>query len=154
VDFCCELTDGAALRPVQESDAGALSAAFQANRAYLSKREPIRPEEFYTTEGQLAVIRSRRAEMEAGTALPMVLAKGGTILGLLNLSSIVRGAFQNAHIGYWIDQAAQSKGLMTAAVGSAAVLARDALGLHRLEAATLILNAASQRVLEKNGFEA
>jgi hypothetical protein len=38
----------------------------------------------------------QRAEMSAGTGLPMVLAKEGTILGLLTLSSIVRGAFQNA----------------------------------------------------------
>ena len=43
---------------------------------------------------------------------------------------------------------------MTAAVAAAGDIAKDELGLHRLEAATLVHNVASQRVLEKNGFEA
>jgi [ribosomal protein S5]-alanine N-acetyltransferase len=43
---------------------------------------------------------------------------------------------------------------MTAAVGTGIKVARDDLGLHRLEAATLLHNIASQRVLDKNGFEA
>ena len=84
----------------------------------------------------------------------MVLSAKGSIVGLLTLSSIVRGAFQNAHVGYWLAQSAQGTGLMTAAVVSAIKVARDHLGLHRLEAATLVHNVASQRVLEKNGFEA
>jgi len=40
------------------------------------------------------------------------------------------------------------------AVGELIGLAFGELGLHRLEAGTLIDNLASQRVLEKNGFEA
>lgn len=83
----------------------------------------------------------------------MVLARGGSIVGLLTLSSIGRGAFQNAHLGYWIDQGVQGNGVMTAAVGAAADIAKAVLNLHRLEAATLVHNTASQRVLEKNGFE-
>jgi ribosomal-protein-alanine N-acetyltransferase len=154
VDFSRELTDGTVLRPVQESDAPALAAAFQDNRAYLAPWEPIRPDDFYTVAGQQEVIARRRAELEAGTSLPMVLAGKGGILGLLTFSSIVRGAFQNAHVGYWTAQRAQGAGLMTAAVATGINVARDDLGLHRLEAATLLHNVASQRVLDKNGFEA
>lgn len=84
----------------------------------------------------------------------MVLARNDSIVGLLTLSSIVRGAFQNAHLGYWISHASQGAGIMTAAVGAAINIAAVDLGLHRLEAATLVHNTASQRVLEKNGFEA
>jgi [ribosomal protein S5]-alanine N-acetyltransferase len=154
MDFSHELADGAVLRTVQESDAGALAVAVQANRAHLASWEPIRPEEYYTVAGQQEVIARRRAEFDAGTALPMVLAGKGSILGVLNLSSIVRGAFQNAHVGYWTAQWAQGAGLMTAAVGAAIKIAKEDLGLHRLEAATLLHNVASQRVLDKNGFEA
>jgi len=154
VDFSRELADGIVLRPVQESDAPALAAAFQANRAHLAPWEPVRPEDFYTVAGQQEVIARRRAELDAGTALPMVLAGKGSILGVLNLSSIVRGAFQNAHVGYWTAQWAQGADLMTAAVGAAIKIAKEDLGLHRLEAATLLHNVASQRVLDKNGFEA
>ena len=154
MDFSCELSDGIVLRPVRKSDALPLTAAFNANRSYLAPWEPVRPESFYTVEGQRDVIGRRLAELHSGTALPLVLAGDKGIVGLLNLSSIVRGAFQNAHLGYWISQTFQGKGLMTAAVAAATQLAKVDLGLHRLEAATLVHNTASQRVLEKNGFEA
>lgn len=141
------------LRPVQKLDARALAEAFQRNRTHLAPWEPIRPDTFYTVHGQQEVITRQRSEFAAGTALPMVLARGGSIVGLLTLSSIVRGAFQNAHLGYWIDEGVRGNGVMTAAVGAAADIAKAVLNLHRLEAATLVHNTASQRVLEKNGFE-
>ena len=152
MNFSSELFDGVVLRPVRKLDARALTEAFQRNRAHLAPWEPVRPERFYTVQGQQEVITRQRTELGLGTSLPMVLAKEGTILGLLTISSIVRGAFQNAHLGYWIDHAAQGAGLMTAAVGAAVNIAKQDLGLHRLEAATLLHNNASQRVLEKNGF--
>ncbi|MBX7443677.1 MULTISPECIES: GNAT family N-acetyltransferase [unclassified Arthrobacter] len=153
MDFSSVLAGGIVLRPVQELDARALAEAFQRNRTHLAPWEPIRPETFYTVHGQREVITRQRGELAAGTALPMVLARGSSIVGLLTLSSIVRGAFQNAHLGYWIDQAQQGSGVMTAAVAAAADIAKAVLNLHRLEAATLVHNTASQRVLEKNGFE-
>lgn len=153
MDFSTVLADGIVLRPVQNSDARALVEAFQRNRLHLAPWEPVRPDTFYTVHGQQEVISRQRRELAAGTALPMVLARGGSIVGLLTLSSIVRGAFQSANLGYWIDRAQQGNGVMTAAVGAAADIATAVLGLHRLEAATLVHNTASQRVLEKNGFE-
>ena len=154
MDFSCEISNGIVLRPVEQTDAQPLAAAFQANRAHLAPWEPVRDDEFYTVEGQRGLMTRRRAELDSGTALPMVLAREETVLGLLTLSSIVRGAFQNAHVGYWVDHAAQGTGLMTAAVAAAMKIAKEDLGLHRLETATLLHNTASQRVLEKNGFEA
>lgn len=152
MNFSSEPFDGVVLRPVRKLDARALTEAFQRNRAHLAPWEPVRPERFYTVQGQQEVITRQRTELGLGTSLPMVLAKEGTILGLVTISSVVRGAFQNAHLGYWIDHAAQGAGLMTAAVGAAVNIAKQDLGLHRLEAATLVHNTASQRVLEKNRF--
>lgn len=154
MDFSCELAGGIVLRPVQMGDAGALASAFQANRSHLAPWEPVRAEEFYTVEGQRELIRRRQADLDSGAALSMVLSGDEGILGLLTLSSIVRGSFQNAHVGYWISPAVQGRGLMTAALAAAVDIAKDGLGLHRLEAGTLVHNVASQRVLEKNGFEA
>lgn len=39
-----------------------------------------------------------------GTALPLVLVDGPELIGRVALSSITRGPFQNAHLGYWISR--------------------------------------------------
>jgi ribosomal-protein-alanine N-acetyltransferase len=44
------------------------------------------------------------------------------------------------------------KGVATAAVADTVRFAFDHLRLHRVEAGTLVHNAGSQRVLERNGF--
>ena len=44
------------------------------------------------------------------------------------------------------------RGVATAAVAAAAELAYGTCGLHRLQAATLVHNLGSQRVLQRNGF--
>lgn len=44
------------------------------------------------------------------------------------------------------------RGLATAAVRGIMRVAFDELGLHRIQAETLLHNVGSQRVLERNGF--
>jgi ribosomal-protein-alanine N-acetyltransferase len=81
-----------------------------------------------------------------------VLDDDGTIAGRINVTGIVRGAFQSANLGYWVAEAANGRGLGTSAVAAVTELAFGELGLHRLQAATLLHNAASQKVLTRNGF--
>jgi ribosomal-protein-alanine N-acetyltransferase len=64
----------------------------------------------------------------------------------------VRGPFLSANLGYWVDQEFTGRGIGSAAVAFALDYSRKELGLHRLQAATLIHNAASQKVLTKAGF--
>ena len=65
----------------------------------------------------------------------------------------MRGPLQSAIVSYWLDEARNGHGLATRAVGALVEIAFGELELHRLEAGTLVDNLASQRVLEKNGFE-
>src|SRR5205085_692254 len=51
-----------------------------------------------------------------------------------------------------VDRAANGRGICTEAVGLVVGIALDRLGLHRVQAAVMPRNAASIRVLEKNGF--
>ena len=74
------------------------------------------------------------------------------LIGRVALGGVLLGAFQNAYLGYWIDADHQSRGLMTEAVGAATTFAFDTAGLHRIQAAVMPRNAASQRVLEKVGY--
>jgi [ribosomal protein S5]-alanine N-acetyltransferase len=69
------------------------------------------------------------------------------------LSNVVRGSFQSANVGYWVDRARNGRGLATRALAAMVEEAFGELALHRLEAGTLVDNVASQRVLENNGFD-
>jgi ribosomal-protein-alanine N-acetyltransferase len=74
-------------------------------------------------------------------------------VGRISINSITRGAFQSAAIGYWVSQSHNGRGLATAAVADAIDVGFKQLGLHRLQAETLLHNAPSQAVLIRNGFQ-
>ena len=59
-------------------------------------------------------------------------------VGRFNLAGIVRGPFQSAGLGYWMDRAYEGRGLASAAVRALVETGREALGLHRIEASTLL----------------
>lgn len=147
------ILDDFVLRPLRHEDAAALSAAYLKNRAYLKPWEPVRPDDFFTPEGQDAAIAPLIAASHAGWSLPLVLVADDRIVGRVTLSGITRGAFQSASLGYWVDEEIAGRGVMTAVMAEVVTTARDDLELHRLEAGILRHNAGSQRVLERNGFE-
>ena len=60
-----------------------------------------------------------------------------------------RGPFQNAYVGYWIDEAQAGNGYVPEALVVAARFAFEELGLHRLQVAIIPRNRASRRVAEK-----
>ena len=57
-----------------------------------------------------------------------------------------------AELGYWLGRSCWGRGHMTRIVGAFAPWVMDALSLYRLQATVLDFNAASARVLLKNGF--
>jgi ribosomal-protein-alanine N-acetyltransferase len=147
------LTDTVRVRVLRRSDAGPLADAYSRNREHLAPWEPLRFEEFFTAEGQGTSIESKLGMFIAGTDVPWVLVEGSRIIGVINLSGIVRGPFLSAHLGYWVDKDMTGRGIGSAAVEFALQAARNELGLHRLQASTLPHNAASQRILKRAGFE-
>lgn len=141
------------LRPVCMEDATRLADAYIRNRSHLAPWDPARSDEFYTSDWQRRDTANRLAAFDEGTSLSLVLATDSEVIGRANLSGITRGAFESASVGYWVDAQYAGRGLISAAVEAAVEIARDDLGLHRLEAGTLVHNHASQRVLQKVGFE-
>ena len=134
------------IRPLTADDAGELAALLVENRTFLAPFEPPREERFYTFEGQ-------REWLEGGNKHDFAILDGSGIAGALQLSNVVHGPLQSANLGYWVAERLNGRGLATRAVADVIPIAFGELGLHRLEAGTLVDNAASQRVLEKNGFE-
>ncbi|MFC9299444.1 GNAT family N-acetyltransferase [Streptomyces sp. NPDC057011] len=143
------------MRGVALDDAAALAEAFARNRAHMAPTEPERPEDYYTERGQRARIEGMLADRDGGRLIPWVFAETatGAVIGAINLGSIVHGPLCSGGVGYWVDQDWNGKGLATAAVEEVCRIARDEVGLHRVEAGTLLDNRASQRVLAKAGFE-
>jgi [ribosomal protein S5]-alanine N-acetyltransferase len=134
------------IRPLTVDDAGELAARLVENRDFLAPFEPDRGERFYTVEGQL-----ERLEGEDKHAFAIL--DGERIAGTIGMSNIVRRHLLSANLGYWVAERVNGRGLATKVVGEVIPVAFGALGLHRLEAGTLVDNLASQRVLEENGFE-
>lgn len=147
------LSDDVLLRDVTLDDAAALADAYTRNREHLAPWEPARPDDFFTEVAQKRVVDLQLAQAAAGRGVFLVLASGTDIVGRLNLADVVRGAFQNGNIGYWVDASLAGRGLMTRAVQALVDHARHGLRLHRLQAATLPHNKASQTVLARAGFE-
>lgn len=147
------LPDGVQLRLVQPGDGASIADAVVRNREHLRPTDPARDDSYFTADWHEAEIPKQVAAYSAGTALPLLLVNGSLVIGRVNLTSIVRGPLQSAVLGYWIDADYAGRGLVSAAVAEVIAIARDDLGLHRLEAGTLEHNLASQRVLQKAGFE-
>jgi [ribosomal protein S5]-alanine N-acetyltransferase len=74
------------------------------------------------------------------------------LIGRIALSNVVRGAWQNATLGYFLDQTHNGKGYTSLAVSLVLKFAFTTAELHRVQAGVMPRNLPSIRVLEKNGF--
>ena len=78
--------------------------------------------------------------------------RGDRLIGRVALSNVVRGPWQNATLGYWIDKDALGMGHATRAVRLVLRFAFEHAGLHRVQPAIIPRNQRSVRVAEKAGF--
>jgi len=74
-------------------------------------------------------------------------------MGYVNLSNIVRGAFQACYVGYGLAEESVGRGLMTEALRAVIDFAWGTLKLHRVMANYLPENERSAKVLAGLGFE-
>jgi ribosomal-protein-alanine N-acetyltransferase len=151
------VTDRLVLRAPRTTDVPELRRTLRANAAHL------RPWSAASAPGEdpaslasvsRSVIRYRR-EWKRGQSFVLVLTpreNEARIVGRIALGGVLRGAFQNAYLGYWIDAELQGRGLMTEAVRATTGFAFSLARLHRVQAAVMPRNVASMRVLDKAGY--
>ena len=139
------------LRALAPTDAAELLALRRRNRRHFQPSEPLRDADWFTLASQRREIEAEERARASGSSLSFGVFADGALVGRVALTSIVRGAFCNAYLGYAIDQAHAGRGIGTATVRQAVAIAWAA-GLHRVQAAVSPGNVASQRVLEKAGF--
>ncbi|MEW1722704.1 GNAT family protein [Streptomyces sp. NPDC093109] len=134
------------LRPATADDAELVVEALVRNRDHMRPWEPDRPADFFTARAQAHRLADPSVQR-------WHLTDGPRIVGQATLSNIALGPFRSASLGYWVDAAYTGRGLATRVIQEVCRSAREDLGLHRIEAGTVLANAASQRVLSKCGFE-
>lgn len=150
-------TNRLVLRPPRSSDVGRVRRALRENETHLRpwSAAPAHGEDPASLTSVSNTILRERSEWKAGqTFALLVLTREDEdlVVGRIALGGVHRGAFQNAYLGYWIDAEHQSRGLMTEAVLAATSFAFASAKLHRVQAAVVPGNRASQRVLEKAGY--
>ena len=141
------------LRPLTPADFDAWGEVRGRNGEWLTKWEPQSlsglPDP--TTDRLAFVARcgARDRERQMGTGFGFGLFVDDRFSGEVNVSSIQRGPFQNAYVGYWIDQAMAGNGYTPEAVVVALRFAFEDLGLHRVQVSVIPRNRSSHRVVEK-----
>ena len=118
------------------------------NRAYFASWVSDRGEEFF--EHFAVRFDALLADQQAGEGAYHVLVEDdGSVIGRFNL--IFTGT-DVAELGYRVAEASAGHGVATAAVRQLCDLAVERYGVRRIVAATSTQNAASQKVLTRNGF--
>jgi ribosomal-protein-alanine N-acetyltransferase len=142
------------LRPLADSDVGALLDVRLENREFLAPFEPRRPDSFFTPEGQAEDIARATRDWAVGRqyAFGIFLRSSQELVGRIAISGVARGPFENAHLGYFVAERHGGHGLATEAVGLTLEFAFGPAGLNRVQAAVMPRNVRSRRVLEKSGF--
>jgi len=144
------------LRPLVAQDFNGWSEVRRRNGEWLTKWEPARlahhPDPEINRDVFAARCGARDRERHAGTQYAFGIFVDGAFAGEINLNNVVRGAFQSATIGYWIDKARAGHSFMSEAVLTLAQYSFESLNLHRLEICIIPRNAKSRRVVEKLGI--
>ena len=151
------VTERLALRLPRPNDVPEMRRAMRKNDAHLRPWSvaPAAGEDPASLAAVSAAVLRHRREWKRGQAFVMLILPRGddrVVIGRIALGGVLRGAFQNAYLGYWLDEEHQGRGLMTEAVRAATSFAFTAAGLHRLQAAVMPSNLASLRVLDKVGY--
>lgn len=145
---------GVVLRAPVVSDYGPWAELRARSREHLRPWEPNWQRHELTRSAYRRRVRhyQREAREDTGYAFLIFEEADDELVGGVTLSNVRRGVTQAAVLGYWLGLPYTKRGYMTRAVQAISRFAFDDLRLHRLEAATMPANAASIRVLERNGF--
>ena len=141
------------LRPLVVTDFDQWRDVRRENTEWLTRWEPSRPpgsaDVVESRQAFAARCRARERERQLGVGYGFGVFLGTRFVGEVNLSSVQRGPFQSAYVGYWIDEAVAGQGYTPEAVVCVCRFAFEELGLHRLQISIIPRNRSSRRVVEK-----
>ena len=124
------------------------------SRAFLKSWDPTWARDHLTRQSFARRVAWAEKAMNDDSAYPMFLFRktDNSLLGAITLDNVRRGPSQVGTIGYWMGYPYIRRGHMAEAVGLVLDYAFNELRLHRVEAACLVHNDPSSRLLLKLGF--
>lgn len=141
------------LRPLTVADFPSWQEVRRRNVDWLTPWEPARtpgmPDVVEHREAFAMRCSARERERQLGTGFGFGIFVGGRFAGEINLSSVQRGPFQSAYVGYWIDQAQAGRGYTAEALVLVIRFAFEQVHLHRVQVSIIPRNYRSRRVVEK-----
>ena len=147
------------LRPLVPSDFDAWKEVRVRSRDWLVKWEPRPlPGQPDATEdrrvfGARCGARERERQLGSGYGFGIFIGPDREqFAGEINLGTVQRGPYQNAYVGYWIDEGAAGNSYVPEAFVVLCKFAFEDLALHRLQASIIPRNTPSHRVAQKLGL--
>ena len=146
--------DGVLLRYPQMSDYAQWSKLRDESRGFLAPWEPTWAVDELSRGAFRRRLRRYQREVRNDLAYPFLLFRrpDDFLMGGCTLSNVRRGVTQCCALGYWIGERFSRQGYMYEAARALVPFIFSTLGLHRIEAACLPSNQASQNLLMKVGF--
>ena len=140
------------IEKIQITDAEDLYEFELENREKFEEMVPTRGDDYYNPEffkkRHVALLGE---QVQGDSFFYLIKDKASSILGRINLVDIDK-FHQIGHLGYRVGQAHTGKGIATKALKLLLETEID-LDIKQIKAKTTTNNIASQKVLEKNGFE-
>lgn len=140
------------IEKLQEEDLIKLFEFELENRTYFEEMVPKREDDYYHFETFRKRNEGLIGEQNQGSSyFYLIKNKEGSVLGRMNLVDIEKSK-GHGHIGYRVGKAYTGKGIANRAL-KLLLDTVSQIGIKRVSAKTTTNNIASQKILEKNGFQ-
>ena len=148
--FTKVIRDGLELRLLEDRH---VPAVFECVRRNLDHLRPWMPwaTDDYTVEGCRSWQRAALERFARNEGLHAGIFEGGRFVGTIGFHAI-DWPNRSISVGYWLDAAAQGRGVMTAACRAMVDHALVELGLNRVEIRCGVENARSRAIPQRLGF--
>ncbi len=142
------------LRSPTERDWRAYVEVRAASRKFLEPWEPTWPPDALGREAYFRRLNRYAADWRDGVGHSFFIFGNDddALLGGISMSNVRRGVAQCGTLGYWIGEPHARQGYMNEALRLIIEFCFGQLGLHRIEAACLPHNDASQKLLQRADF--
>ena len=143
------------LRSLDIEDLKVLKNYLLENQDFMKEWSPTTDSSFYENENLEKIIfdEIKQNENKSALKLHLFLKKENKLIGSISLSNIVYGPFLSCFLGYKLHKDYLKKGYMSEALEKIINIAFDEFKLHRIEANIIPKNIASQKLVQKFGFE-